>query len=150
MPRDTAPPLLERLMMFRYFRRKLKAAKAYAHVRAGGHKAVYNDAVAELARGATARAGWTVRVREKLVYPLQLPAECEEIGRLERRNEAMLDGIRLGFAQTYEVLTRGADADRAAVPGVPLRETEGWRVAVQVLPSCAWPQEPCGAYFGCV
>ena len=103
-------------MLRRYFRRKHNLPSIYTMMKHQRHRIRYAEDMlhlnaatlgppVELAHVDKRGAG---RERVGHFATVALPPGCSEVGRLERDRGRILEGVRLGFAQTAALLEAGA------------------------------------------
>ncbi|CAM9200175.1 unnamed protein product [Chrysoparadoxa australica] len=106
------PKLAEIALWRRFFKRKSRHPEAYKYMKAGGHKKHYAEAVLTLNAAAAQEASddgpYLMAVSLK---------DGEEIGRLEQRREAILDGVRKGYEAGYDLLRGAAEGGGGAADG---------------------------------
>lgn len=108
--------LFEKLIFWRFFKKKNRLDRIYKYMRTHQQKKLYAELVLEL-NEATRGEG------NKSMMAIAVPAGSPEITRLETRREAIFDGVRRGFARAYDALVED-----------PKERGRGMEVAKQVLP----------------
>ncbi|KAL3777400.1 hypothetical protein ACHAWO_008841 [Cyclotella atomus] len=94
----------ERLIVRRFFMRKNKLKDAYLYMRRHLHKKRYAEDVILLNEGANdVNRKYTDTTKPHLL-PIAVPPGSDEVTRLETGREAILKGVRRGFARAYDAL----------------------------------------------
>jgi hypothetical protein len=109
--------LFEKLIFWRFFKKKNRLDRIYKYMRTHQQKKLYAELVLEL-NEATRGEG-----DKKNMMAIAVPAGSPEITRLETRREAIFDGVRRGFARAYDALVEDQN-----------ERGRGMEVAMQVLP----------------
>lgn len=123
--------LLERLILWRFFRRKNRLRKAYDHMVRGLHKRRYGEQVLELNAGAHDVGRPYADTTAPHLLPIAAPPGSAEVGKLETGREAIFDGVRVGFARCYDALVEDPD-----------RRGSGAEVAREVFPDGILDYDP--------
>ena len=98
------PTLLERMMMKRYFQKKFNLPRMYNRVKTMLHKMIYSEDVIFLDEKNLERRNIDDVTKGEHIMCLALGFGSPEIKRLETGREAILDGVRRGFALTFNAL----------------------------------------------
>ena len=119
---------LERMIMRRFFRRKLKLDRVFKWMALQCHKMIYAEDVIILNES-------NVETEEKEsgtnLMCVALAPGNPEITRMETRREVIFDGVKRGFARAYDALVE--------------EESEigrGWAVACEVFPDAILEYDP--------
>jgi len=108
--------LFEKLIFWRFFKKKNKLDHIYQYMRHHQQKRIYAELVLEL-NDATMCKGDTN------MMAIAVPPGSPEVTRLETSREVIFDGVRRGFARAYDALVED-----------PNERGRGLEVAKQVLP----------------
>lgn len=110
--------VFEKLIVRRFLLRKNSLRSAYDYMKRQLHKKLYAEQVIELNTAATDVDRPYSDTSRPHLLPIALPPKSEEVGKLETDREAILNGVRRGFARAYDALVedpseRGRGADVA-------------------------------------
>jgi len=94
---------LERMISKRFFRRKNKLQHIDEYMKKQLHKRVYAKAILHLNKASKDKRDLQ-DVSRPHIMPIAVPPGSPEITRLEMRRCKILDGVRRGFARTYDAL----------------------------------------------
>lgn len=94
----------ERLIVQRFFLRKNKLKEAYEYMKKHLHKKVYARDVIILNEAANDTNRKYTDTTKPHLLPIAVPPGSEEVTRLETGREAILKGVRRGFARAYDAL----------------------------------------------
>lgn len=99
----------ERLIVRRFFMRKNKLKDAYLYMKRHLHKKRYAEDVILLNEGANdLNRAYTDTTKPHLL-PIAVPPGSDEVTRLETGREAILKGVRRGFARAYDALVEDVE-----------------------------------------
>ena len=108
--------IFEKLIFWRFFRRKNKLPDIHKYMTTHQQKKVYAEMVIELNEASKGKG-------DKQMMAIAVPPGSKEVTRLETRREEIFDGVRRGFARAYDVLVedtnergRGAEVARQVLP----------------------------------
>jgi hypothetical protein len=110
---------MERMISKRFFRRKNQLQHIDEYMKKQLHKKVYAKAILHLNQAAKDERDYQ-DVSKPHIMPIAVPPGSPEITRLEMRRNKILDGVRRGFARTYDALVedpkeRGRGMDVAMI-----------------------------------
>jgi len=116
--------IFDKLVMRRFFLKKNKLRNIFDRIMNQLHKLRYGEDVIIMNEAAkTTRDYRDATSEDPLLMPIALPPGSPEISRLENDREAILAGVRRGFARTYDALINdpskrgmGAEIAKAMYP----------------------------------
>lgn len=108
--------IFEKLIFYRFFKRKNKFGNIYRYMRRHQQKKLYGRLVLELNEATKAEG-------DKQMMAIAVAPGSKEVTRLEKRREEIFDGVRRGFARAYDALVedvnergRGAEVAKQVLP----------------------------------
>jgi hypothetical protein len=123
--------LFERLIVRRFFMRKNKLKDAFLYMRRHLHKKRYAEDVIILNEGAHDLHREYLDTTKPHLLPIAVPPGSEEVTRLETGREAILNGVRRGFARAYDALVEDVE-----------QRGQGTAIAMKVFPDDILDYDP--------
>ena len=115
--------IFERMIMRRFFLRKNKLKNIYKYMRSHRHKKQYAEDVITLNEAAKDCDRDYLDKSAPHLMPIAIAPGFPEISRLETRREEIFEGVRRGFARTYDAFVED-----------PNERGRGYEVAKQYFP----------------
>jgi len=115
--------IFERMIMRRFFLRKNKLENIYKYMRSHRHKKQYAEDVITLNEAAKDYDRDHLDKSAPHLMPIAIAPGFPEISRLETRREEIFEGVRRGFARTYDAFVED-----------PNERGRGYEVAKQYFP----------------
>jgi len=113
----------ERMIMRRFFLKKNKLQNIYKYMRSHKHKKLYAEDVITLNEAAKDIERDYLDTSSPHLMPIAIEPGHPEISRLETRREAIFEGVRRGFARTYDAFVED-----------PTERGRGYEVAKEYFP----------------
>jgi predicted acylesterase/phospholipase RssA len=123
--------ILEKLIFRRFFLAKNRLRNIYEYMRKGLHKKRYAEDVIVLNEAAHDMNRPYSDTEKPHLLPIAVPPGSPEVARLETGREPILQGVRRGFARTYDALVEDV-AERG----------KGMEMAMQIFPDDILDYDP--------